>query len=62
MVEAEAEAREIVKIRDRSHGAERGGWPRNILGVVLDKQGKHKEAERFRIRQAAAPKRGSVRH
>jgi serine/threonine protein kinase len=44
-VEAEAEAREIVKIRDRSLGAELEGWPRDILGVVLDKQGKHKEAE-----------------
>jgi tetratricopeptide (TPR) repeat protein/predicted Ser/Thr protein kinase len=50
-VEAEAEAREIVKIRDKSIGAERQGWPRDILGVVLDKQGKHKEAE-VQIRQA----------
>ena len=30
-VEAEAEAREIVKIRDKSIGAERQGWPRDIL-------------------------------
>jgi serine/threonine protein kinase len=50
-VEAEAEAREIVKIRDKSLGAEREGWPRDLLGVVLDKQGKHKEAE-VQIRQA----------
>jgi tetratricopeptide (TPR) repeat protein/predicted Ser/Thr protein kinase len=49
-VEAEAEAREIMKIRDRSLGAEREGWPRDLLGVVLDKQGKHKEAE-VQIRQ-----------
>lgn len=50
-VEAEAEAREIMKIRDRSLGAEREGWPRDLLGLVLDKQGKHKEAE-VQIRQA----------
>ena len=50
-VEAEAEAREIVKITDKSLGAERQGWPRDLLGAVLDKQGKHKEAE-VQIRQA----------
>ena len=50
-VEAEAEAREIVKITDKSLGAERQNWPRDLLGAVLDKQGKHKEAE-VQIRQA----------
>jgi tetratricopeptide (TPR) repeat protein len=49
-VEAEAEAREIVKLTDKSLGAERQIW-RDILGAVLDKQGKHKEAE-VQIRQA----------
>jgi tetratricopeptide (TPR) repeat protein len=48
-IEAEAEAREIVKIGDKSPG--RTGWPRDLLGGVLDKQGKHKEAE-VQIRQA----------
>jgi tetratricopeptide (TPR) repeat protein len=48
-VEAEAEAREIVKITDKTPG--RAGWPRELLGVLLDKQGKHKEAE-VQIRQA----------
>src|SRR4029077_13599373 len=48
-VEAEAEAREIVKISDKT--TTRDGWPRDLLGVVLDKQGKHKEAE-VQIRQA----------
>ena len=50
-VEAEAEAREIVKITDKSLGSERQNWPRDLLGAVLDKQGKHKEAE-VQIRQA----------
>ena len=50
-VEAEAEAREIVKVTDKSLGAERQNWPRALLGAVLDKQGKHKEAE-VQIRQA----------
>ena len=50
-VEAEAEAREIVKVTDKSLGAERQSWPRDLLGAVLDKQGKHKEAE-VQIRQA----------
>jgi tetratricopeptide (TPR) repeat protein len=49
-VEAEAEAREIVKITDKSLGSERQNW-RDLLGAVLDKQGKHKEAE-VQIRQA----------
>jgi tetratricopeptide (TPR) repeat protein len=49
-VEAEAEAREIVKVTDKSLGAERQIW-RDLLGAVLDKQGKHKEAE-VQIRQA----------
>jgi tetratricopeptide (TPR) repeat protein len=43
-VEAEAEAREIVKLTDKSLGSERQNW-RDLLGGVLDKQGKHKEAE-----------------
>jgi tetratricopeptide (TPR) repeat protein/predicted Ser/Thr protein kinase len=49
-VEAEAEAREIVKITDKSLGAERQ-HRRALLGAVLDKQGKHKEAE-VQIRQS----------
>ena len=49
-VEAEAEAREIVKVTDKSLGSERQNW-RDLLGAVLDKQGKHKEAE-VQIRQA----------
>jgi len=48
-VEAEAEAREIVKVTDRSLGAEREHL-RWLLGAVLDKEGKHKEAE-AQIRQ-----------
>ncbi len=50
-VEAEAEAREMVKLTDKSLGAGRQIRPRTLLGVVLDKQGKHKEAE-VQIRQA----------
>ena len=50
-VEAEAEAREIVKVTDESLGSEQQNWPRALLGAVLDKQGKHKEAE-VQIRQA----------
>lgn len=49
-VEAEAEARGIVKVTDQSLGAERQNW-RWLVGVVLDKEGKHKEAE-VQIRQA----------
>src|SRR5215216_2242451 len=49
-IEAEAEAREIVKVTDKSLGSERQNW-RWLLGAVLDKQGKHKEAE-VQIRQA----------
>lgn len=49
-VEAEAEARAIVKVIDKSLGSERQHW-RWLLGAVLDKQGKHKEAE-IQIRQA----------
>ena len=49
-VEAEAEAREIVKVTDKSLGSERQHW-RWLLGAVLDKEGKHKEAE-IQIRQA----------
>ena len=40
-----------MKIRDRLLGPEREGWHRGLLGAVLDKQGKHKEAE-AQIRQA----------
>jgi serine/threonine protein kinase len=43
-VGAEAEAREIVKVTDKSLGDERQHW-RWLLGAVLDKEGKHKEAE-----------------
>ena len=50
-VEAEAEAREIVKITEKTTGP--SGWPRDLLGAVFDKQGKHKEAE-VQIRQALA--------
>src|SRR5207247_10481732 len=49
-VEAEAEAREIVKVCDESLGSEREHF-RQLLGAVLDKEGKHKEAE-VQIRQA----------
>jgi serine/threonine protein kinase/Flp pilus assembly protein TadD len=48
-VEAEAEAREIVKIQPKAFS--QPGWSRALLGVVLDKQGKHKEAE-VQIREA----------
>ncbi len=48
-VEAEAEARAIVKVCDESLGSERQHW-RWLVGVVLDKQEKHKEAE-VQIRQ-----------
>jgi tetratricopeptide (TPR) repeat protein len=51
-VEAEAEARKIVNITDKSRGAGIHGWPRDLLGGVLDKQGKHKDAE-VQFRQAA---------
>jgi serine/threonine protein kinase len=43
-VEAEAEAREIVKVTDKSLGSEIYQF-RAVLGAVLDKEGKHKEAE-----------------
>ena len=49
-IEAEAEAREIVKVTDKSLGSERQNW-RWLPGAVFDKQGKHKEAE-VQIRQA----------
>jgi serine/threonine protein kinase len=49
-VEAEAEARAIVKVADESLGSETEHW-RWLLGAVLDKEGKHKEAE-LQIRQA----------
>jgi serine/threonine protein kinase len=50
-LKAEAEAREIVKLSDKSVGAERSGWTRDVLAAVLDMQGKHSEAE-AQIRQA----------
>ena len=51
-VEAEAEARKIVKVTDESLGSEREHW-RWLLGAVLDKEGKHKEAE-VQMRQAVS--------
>jgi serine/threonine protein kinase len=44
-VEAEAEAREVVQLGERTVGAERSGWTRDTLGIVLDKRGRHAEAE-----------------
>jgi serine/threonine protein kinase len=49
-VEAEAEAREMVKVTDKSLGSEIYQH-RQLVGAVLDKEGKHKEAE-VQIRQA----------
>ena len=48
--EAEAEAREMVKVADKSLGSERESF-RELVGAVLEKEGKHKEAE-VQIRQA----------
>jgi len=50
-VEAEAEARAIVKGTDESLGSERQHF-RQLLGAVIDKERKHKEAE-VQIRQGA---------
>src|SRR5438105_1019564 len=44
-LEAESEARENVKINDKTRGAEQSGWNRDLLGEILEKQGKHEEAE-----------------
>lgn len=51
VVDAEREARDIVRLNDKSEGAVRRGWVRDMLGAVLDKQGRHAEAE-AQIRQA----------
>ena len=55
-VEAEAEAREMVKVTHKSLGSERQQLARDLLGAVLDKRGKHKEAE-VQIREAVRRKR-----
>jgi tetratricopeptide (TPR) repeat protein len=44
-LEAEAEAREIVKVNDKAFGPDRSGWTRDLVGVILDKQGRYPEAE-----------------
>jgi tetratricopeptide (TPR) repeat protein len=49
-LEAEAESREVVKLSDRSPGDVQGTG-RDLLGIVLDKQGRYPEAE-AQIRQA----------
>jgi serine/threonine protein kinase len=51
LAEAEREARDIVRLNDKSTTATQSGWTRDMLGDVLDKQGRHVEAE-AQIRQA----------
>jgi tetratricopeptide (TPR) repeat protein len=51
LLEAEQEAREIAKLNDKSTGAGRRGWIRDMIGSVLERQTRHAEAE-AQIRQA----------
>src|SRR5205807_1982822 len=45
VLEAEREARDMVNLSERTVGAERLGWTRDLVGIVLDQQGRYPEAE-----------------
>jgi tetratricopeptide (TPR) repeat protein len=51
LLEAEKEARDMVNLRERTVGAERSASSREVVGIVLHREGRYSEAE-AQIRQA----------